>query len=103
MLVVFLSTLLFVAAGTSAQLHLGLSRWPVSGVLLLVAVLLHFLRVGLYARYARERAAALERLASAPAGDASTSPAPRWVTELSNVAFGALLAAVLPVVESLSP
>ena len=100
--VVFVTTILFVLAGTSIHRHTGVSLAAVSACQLLVGAGLYLLSVRLDRRFIRLRAEAL-RKSGPPAAGFSTPAVPRWVVEISNAGFGALLAGVLPLAESVAP
>lgn len=102
MLVVFVATVLFVLAGTSVHGHSAVPIVVVSAFQFLVGAGLYFLSARLERRFIRVRSEAL-RTKGVPVEDFSAPAVPRWVVEMANVGFGAILSAVLPLVESVAP
>lgn len=101
--VVFVTTLALIALASWVRHLYSLPQTSMSALLLLMAVLIYAAARGLHFRYLRRTAAELTASPSAPGARHHVPGVPRWATELTNVAFGAALAALVPLVESLVP
>ncbi len=103
MLVVFVSTLAFLALGGALHRHAGIPIAVVSGVQLALAAGLWRASLRLHDALMRRRAV-LEAAQGVPRSDsAETESRLRWVTQLTNLAFGIALAAVIPLLEAIQP
>lgn len=103
MLVVFVSTLAFLALGATLQRHAGVPLATVTVVLLLLAAGLWQLSARLHSRLMARLAALDTDPASAGVHGAGTEITLKWVTQLTNLAFGIALAAAIPLVEAITP
>jgi hypothetical protein len=103
MLVVFVSTLVFLALGESVHRHAGVPIAVVSGVWALLAAGLWLLSLRLHNRLMERRAAQEANPASAGAHGTATQVGLKWVTQLTNLAVGMVLAAAIPLVEAIAP
>ena len=103
MLVVFVSTLVFLALGESLHRHASVPLAVVSGVLALFASGLWFVSLRLHNGLMARRA--MQEANPAPAGLQKTAAefGLKWATQLTNLAFGMALAAAIPLVKAIAP
>ena len=103
MLVVFVSTLGFMALSGSLHRHFGFPVPLVSAILAAVAAGAWLLSVRLHNVLLGRRAVQEADPASPRSRREATELGLRWVTQLTNIAFGIALAAAIPLVEAIAP
>jgi hypothetical protein len=103
MLVVFVSTLGFMALSGSLRRHFGFPVPLVSAILAAVAAGAWLLSVRLHNVLLARRAAQEANPATPRTRITVTEAGLRWVTQLTNLALGIALAAAIPLVEAIAP